>query len=137
MNVNCWCKKPALRALIPSCALAFGMAHAADRTATHLDAAADNKVSLVTPATQSAAPQRKLDLRPPELRRVMAHSVLLSEIESSTEDEGRSVQVVAEPALMPMSFDSQAPLGLIGSLQWSVNHPTQAWRLILPSTLTP
>ena len=137
MHFNSWFRNSALKALIPACALAFGIAHAADRTVTATDAAVGHKVDLVTPATHAVTARRTLDLRTPELRHVMAHSVLLSEIGSSTGDEDRPVEIVAEPALMPMNSDLEAPLGLVGSLQWSVDHPTQAWRLVLPSTLTP
>jgi hypothetical protein len=76
-----------MTAYIISCALAFGMAHAAGRTTTHLEAAVGHTVSLVTAATNRAATRRQqLDLQPPALRRVMAHSVLLTEIGSNPEE---------------------------------------------------
>jgi hypothetical protein len=96
------------------------------------------RVSLVTPATNGAATRwQQLDLRPPALPRVLAHSVLLTEIGANPAEEAQSVKIVAEPALVPMRSNAHAPMGLIGSLQWSVDHPTHAWHILLPSTLIP
>jgi hypothetical protein len=84
-------------------------------------------------ASSKSAPA--LDLRVPELRRVMPHSELLADM-SSIDDED-SIEVVAMPPLVPLSFDFEAPLGIVDSLQWSVNHPAQAWRIVLPATVEP
>jgi hypothetical protein len=124
---------PVLKVLILSCALATGTAHAADppdALTAHLGSAAHH-----TPGLSSTV-RTPLDLKVPEVRRVMSHSQLLAAIGRGSEDE-ELVEVVAAPALMPMSSDAQAPLGIIGSLQWSVDHPTQAWRILLPSAVTP
>jgi hypothetical protein len=88
----------------------------------------------VIPAASSKSAQA-LDLRIPELRRVMPHSELLADM-SSTDDQD-SIEVVAVPPLVPLSFDFEAPLGIVDSLQWSVHHPTQAWRIVLPATVEP
>jgi hypothetical protein len=83
---------------------------------------------------QSRPSRAPLDLRVPSLQRVMSRRQLE---EPSTADEDEAIKVVAAPELMPMTSDSEVPLGIVGSLQWSVNHPTQSWRLLLPSTITP
>jgi hypothetical protein len=59
----------------------------------------------------------------------MPRSELLAEM-GSTDD---AIEVVAEPPLLPMTSDVNAPLGIVDSLRWSVDHPTQAWRLLLPA----
>jgi hypothetical protein len=120
--------KSALKILIPVCfGVGFGPAHAAGS----LDVAAG-------PLTAVAvhAPRTALDLRVPDLRRVMSRSQLLAEM-GSPSDEEELIEIVAAPALAPMSFDAQAPLGIIDSLRWSVDHPTQVWRVLLPATVTP
>jgi hypothetical protein len=56
--------------------------------------------------------------------------------EASTADENEAIKIVAAYEPMPMT-SAEIPLGIVGSLQWSVDHPTQSWRLLLPSTMTP
>jgi len=132
------CESLPIKALMASCALTVGMAHAADRATMHLDAAIDRTISTVTPIKRGASPGRQqLDLRMPELRRVMAPGAVLSADGWKPDELDQSVEIIAAPALVAMSSDAQAPLGLIASLQWSLDHPTQAWRILLPSTLAP
>jgi len=111
----------ALQILIPLCSVVCATAHAAD---------------LATVAAAPRAPRAPLDLRVPRLRQVMTHSELLADMGSSSGDE-ESIEVVAAPVLVPMSFDSQTPLGVVDSLRWSVDHPTQVWRVLLPANVTP
>jgi len=59
----------------------------------------------------------------------MPRSELLAEMSSPDEP----IEVVAVPPLLPMTSDADAPLGIVDSLGWSVDHPTQAWRLLLPA----
>jgi hypothetical protein len=66
----------------------------------------------------------------------MSHSQLLADMGPTSVDE-ESIEVVAAPPLVPMSFDAQAPLGIVDSLHWAIDHPTQAWRILLPATVTP
>jgi hypothetical protein len=75
-----------------------------------------------------------LDLRVPSLQRVMSRRQLEEE---PTADEAEAIKVLAAPDLVPMSSDSEAPLGIAGSLQWAVAHPTQSWRLVFPSVVAP
>jgi hypothetical protein len=131
--MNRWRAISALKILVPWCALAFGAAHAADSVDV---AAADRTTTANHSPGLLNTPRTPLDLRVPPLRRVMSHSQLLAEMGPSFEDE-ESIEVVAAPALMPMSSDAQAPLGTIDSLHWSVEHPTQAWRILLPATIMP
>jgi hypothetical protein len=78
-----------------------------------------------TPAGQPVP----LNLRAPPIEQVMPRDELLAEIGPSKE----SIEIVAEPPLLPMTSDSDPPLGIVDSLGWSVDHPTQAWRLFLPA----
>jgi|HubBroStandDraft_4_1064222.scaffolds.fasta_scaffold845104_1 hypothetical protein len=111
----------ALQILIPLCSVVCATAHAADAPA-----------AVVAPRAARAP----LDLRVPKLRQVMTHSELLADMGSNSGDE-ESIEVVAAPALVPMSFDSQAPLGIVDSVRWSIDHPTQVWRVLLPANVTP
>jgi hypothetical protein len=65
----------------------------------------------------------------------MSHRELLAEMGTNSDEE--SIEVVAAPTLVPMSFDAEAPLGIVDSLRWSIDHPTQMWRIVLPATVTP
>jgi hypothetical protein len=76
-----------------------------------------------------------LDLRVPELRYVMSRSELLADMGPNGDED--SIEVVAAPPLVPLSFDFEAPLGIVDSVHWSVDHPTQAWRILLPATVGP
>jgi hypothetical protein len=127
MNRNSRRATPALQVLMLLFSIAFGAAHAAD-----------SPEAAVAPVASSARslPRAPLDLRVPDLRRVMSRSQLLAEMGSASDDE-ESIEVVAAPALVPMSFDAEAPLGIVDSLRWSVDHPTQMWRIVLPATVTP
>ena len=120
----------ALQILIPMIATVSAAAYAADLPVTA------SRVAAVNVSADLSAARARLDLRVPELRRVMSGPQLLAEMGASSEDV-ESIQVVAAPALVPMSFDAEAPLGIIDSLHWSVDHPTQAWRILLPVVVTP
>ena len=119
----------ALRMLLPLFSLVFGTALAVEPP----DAASARLAHAVTQPTRAP-----LDLRVPDLRRVMSHRELLAEMGSNSDQE-ESIEVVAAPALVPMSFDADAPLGIIDSVRWSVDHLTQTWRILLPvlPTVTP
>jgi hypothetical protein len=138
MNFNHWRASPTVvRALIPSFALAFGIAHAADQTTARLDTGVAHNATQAARPARAAAPRRPLDLRVPHLRNVGSNSVLLGMIGLSADDEDQSVEIIAAPALVPMSSNTQAPLGIIGSLQWAIGHPALAFRIFLPSSLAP
>jgi hypothetical protein len=68
-----------------------------------------------------------LNLRMPPLDKVMQRGDLLAEMGDDP------VAIVVEPPLLPMTSDADAPLGIVDSLRWSADHPTQAWRLLLPA----
>jgi hypothetical protein len=115
-----------LKVLVLLCPIVFGAAFA-----TELPVAASRNTTTVAHTAHVT-----LDLRVPEPRRVMSHSQLLAAMGASA-DEEESIEVVAAPALVPMSFDAQAPLGIIDAVRWSADHPTQLWRILLPATVTP
>jgi hypothetical protein len=126
MNANRRHAIYALQILVPLLCAAFGTASAADAPGTpaaHLATSAGH------------LPRAPLDLRVPDLRRVMSHRELLAEMGTNSDEE--SIEVVAAPTLVPMSFDAEAPLGIVDSLRWSIDHPTQMWRIVLPATVTP
>jgi hypothetical protein len=76
-----------------------------------------------------------LDLRVPELRHVLSQRELLADMNSNFDED--AIEVVAAPPLVPMSFDFAVPPGIVDSLHWSIGHPTQAWRILLPATAGP
>jgi hypothetical protein len=124
MKQSNWRPVSVLKLLIPLC-LASVSAYATD--SSDLAAARHGRVPANTPRTS-------LDLTMPPLSRVMSHSQLLAAMGSTSDDE---IEVVAEPALVLMSTDVQAPLGIVDSLRWSAGHPTQAWRILLPAAAAP
>ena len=107
------------------CPLVFGSALGAELA--NVPPVADT-ASHHVPSKTFRAP---LDLKAPPLSHVMSHSQLLAAMGASSDEE--AIEVVAAPELMPMSSDVQAPLGVVDALQWSVYHPTQAWRILLPA----
>ena len=127
MNDSRRSTRSALRILIPLCSVICATAYATGSPAVGAPPAASATVQ---------APRAPLDLRVPKLRQVMTHSELLADLGPNSGDE-ESIEVIAAPALVPMSFDSQAPLGIVDSVRWSVDHPTQVWRILLPANVTP
>ena len=107
----------------------------ADQSAAAAAQAQASREKIRSQRTAQATPspaRAPLDLRIPDLRSIMSHSQLLDELRDAP-DEQESVEVVAATALVPMSLDTQIPLGVVGSLQWSVDHPLQVWRIFLPN----
>ena len=110
----------------------------------HSAAAIQTPAAAQAPASRSKIPSHgtaeatplparvPLDLRVPDLKSIMSHSQLLDELRDAP-DEQESVEVVAATTLVPMSLDTQIPLGVVGSLQWSVDHPLQVWRIFFPN----
>jgi hypothetical protein len=111
-----------LKILMPLCWSVIGVAYGVE--------------SPDAPAVAAPSSKTTLDLRAPTLRQVIPHSELLAEMGSNYVDDD-SIEVIAAPPLVPLSFDFQVPLGIVDSLHWSVNHPTQAWRVVLPATDVP
>jgi hypothetical protein len=122
----------ALQILISLCPLVCASALAAESPG----------MSAVAPATAvvhhrpASVSEISLNLRTPPLTRVMSHSQLLAAMGNPADDE-ESIKVVASPELVPMSSETEAPLGIIDSLRWSVDHPAQAWRVVLPASIAP
>jgi hypothetical protein len=119
-----------LQILIPSWVLWWASANATDFPGSVPVTAAHHDHSLVS------APRKPLDLRAPPLLQVMSHSELLDAI-GTTSDQEESVEIVAEPQLLPMSSDADAPLGIVDAVHWSIDHPSQTWRVLLPATSAP
>ena len=71
--------------------------------------------------TQTAS----LDLKAPDIRRVVPEVELRAPLEEPTEIEEQQVQVESSRP------EIYVPGG-IASLPWAVMHPTQAWRILLP-----
>jgi hypothetical protein len=109
--------------LIPLCCSIVGVAYGVGLPDAPKIPAADSKSTTA------------LDLRVPELRYVMSHSELLADMGPNGDED--SIEVIAAPPLVPLSFDFEVPLGIVDSLHWSVDHPTQAWRIVLPALAGP
>ena len=124
----------ALQLLIPLCPLAFGSAIAGESPGA--SSVAPAAVVVHQPRVPPNAPRTPLNLHAPPLTRVMSHNQLLAAMGSPADDE-ESIEVVASPELVPMSSEVNAPLGIIDSLRWSVGHPAQAWRVVLPASIVP
>jgi hypothetical protein len=129
MNQSNWRAVTVLKLLIPL-GLVFVSAHATDSP----DIAAPRRANADHSRVPANTPRTSLDLTVPPLWRVMSHSQLLAAMGTTSDDV---IEVVAEPALVPMGMDVQAPLGIVDSLHWSAGHPTQAWRILLPAADAP
>jgi hypothetical protein len=129
MHQSNWRAVSVLKLLIPLC-LVIVSAHATDSP----DMAAARHANADHSRAPANIPRTSLDLTVPPLWRVMSHGQLLAAMGSTSDDV---VEVVAEPALVPMSTEVQAPLGIVDSLRWSAGHPTQAWRILLPAADAP
>ncbi len=110
-----------LKLLLPLCCGVVGVAYGVDLPVAP---------PVVAAGSRSAT---ALNLRVPELRRVMTQSELLADMGSNYDED--SIEVIAAPPLVPLSFDTQAPLGIVDAVHWSVDHPTQAWRIVLPAAM--
>jgi hypothetical protein len=90
-------------------------------------AASASKAPQTAPAATS--PRKPLDLRAPELNRVFSRSDLET-LTSKPDDVSEGAETVAVEGARHDRII--APSGLRG-LAWGVRHPTQAWRLFVPS----
>jgi hypothetical protein len=76
-------------------------------------------------------PQKRLDLRPPDL-----HGILLTQspqsIPPADEEDAPTFVIVGAPQLEEMESHTHVPQTGIGSLYWALRHPTRAWRILLP-----
>jgi hypothetical protein len=125
MKQSNWRAVSVLKVLIPLCLVPVS-SYATDSS----DLASARHANADHGRVSANAPRTSLDLTMPPLWRVMSHSQLLAAMGNPSDDV---IEVVAEPALVPMSTDVQAPLGIVDSLRWSAGHPTQAWRILLPA----
>jgi hypothetical protein len=107
--------------LVPICALSVRAVHGADAPRTTLITAAT--VSAAKTVRAAAIP-RMLDLRAPRA----------PSIELQDSEEPQPLEIVAAPL-----SESRAPVQVslvgIGSLYWAAQHPSQAWRVVLPAAL--
>ncbi|MEA3134040.1 MAG: hypothetical protein QOG17_1886 [Gammaproteobacteria bacterium] len=78
-----------------------------------------------------ALPQKRLDLRPPDL-----HGILLIEsphvMPPAEEEDAPAFVIVGAPQLQEMESHTHVPQTGLGSLYWALRHPTRAWRIFLP-----
>jgi hypothetical protein len=120
--------------------LPVGVGHCADALDDTIGIAPDSasdRVAMPNTATRAVAtvaPRRTLDLRPPDLRSLRVQN-LQQVVTSADSDEAEAVTVVAAPLLPEERPGAQPSLAGIASLLWAVRHPTQAWRVFLPSQL--
>jgi hypothetical protein len=78
----------------------------------------------VTPSHANGA---RLDLKAPDIRRVVSEVELRQRLDEPYELREQQEQVQVEGSRP----DPYLPVG-IASLPWAVMHPTQAWRILLP-----
>ena len=80
-------------------------------------------------SASASAPARPLDLRAPDIRRLVPEAELRKPVEPEwlTREQEEEQQVRVEGARP----DVYVPGG-IASLPWAIRNPTQAWRIFLP-----
>ena len=88
-------------------------------------------VSLLAAAGTPALPLKPLDLRPPDLHRVLLSDSAQTIRPIDPEDTPAFV-IVGAAQLLEMQSHTHVPQAGIGSLYWALQHPTRAWRIFLP-----
>jgi hypothetical protein len=89
-------------------------------------------------AAPSALPIKALDLRPPDPRDILltgSPQVIASIDATDALDDTESMPdfvIVGAPPLPEMESDIHVPQTGFGSLYWAFQHPTGAWRILLP-----
>ena len=83
--------------------------------------------ALKTPPSQTTAKAAPLDLRAPDIRRIVPEVQLRERLDEPQEVLEQQEQVQIEASRPEIDL----PIG-IASLPWAVMHPTQAWRIFLP-----
>lgn len=78
------------------------------------------------------APQLILDLRPPDVQSLHIPHVQQG-VTPEFADEVAAITIAGAPLSERNGPDTPSFLGGIAALVWAVHHPTQAWRVILPS----
>ena len=141
--------------LIPVCSLPVYVAYAADTVDKPAGAVAISAlipVALLAPATRVAAPDHEshplttgvsasekasipldttLDVRSIDLASIQPQDPPQA-ITVADSDEVQTVTVGVGPSLPQTSSATQVSHAGIGSLYWALQHPTQAWRVLLP-----
>jgi len=106
----------------------FGTAWA-DQSAAPVKAQAAEKPAKAAQTAKAAPARKPLDLRAPDLNRVFSRNQMET-LTSRPDDVSENAETVAVEGARHERII--APSGLRG-LAWGVRHPTQAWRLFVPS----
>ena len=89
-------------------------------------------------AAPSALPIKALDLRPPDPQDILltGSPQLITSIDATDApldaDGMPDFVIVGAPPLPEMQSDIHVPQTGLGSLYWAFQHPTRAWRILLP-----
>jgi hypothetical protein len=79
-------------------------------------------------SSSSSAPKQGLDLRTPDVHKVMPADELEAAVNAPDEDQAD------QPQDVPVSGEKPAPVvpGGIAAVWWGITHPTQIWRVFAP-----
>jgi hypothetical protein len=92
--------------------------------------------SVTAAAGTPALPLKPLDLRPPSLQSILltdSSQAIASQAATPIDaEDAPSLVIVGAPQLQAMDSHIHVPQTGIASLYWALQHPTRAWRILLP-----
>jgi hypothetical protein len=93
--------------------------------------------SVTAAAGTPALPLKPLDLRPPSLQSILltdSSQAIASQAATPIDaEDAPSLVIVGAPQLQAMDSHIHVPQTGIASLYWALQHPTRAWRILLPA----
>ena len=114
------------------CGRAFGFGKIKHAVAVLISLALAATLGSVTAAAGTPAlPLQPLDLRPPRLQSILLTDSSQAATPIGAEDAPALV-IVGAPQLQAMDSHIHVPQTGIASLYWALQHPTRAWRILLP-----
>jgi len=93
--------------------------------------------SVTAAAGTPALPLKPLDLCPPSLQSILltdSSQAIASQAATPIDaEDAPSLVIVGAPQLQAMDSHIHVPQTGIASLYWALQHPTRAWRILLPA----
>ncbi|HKU16810.1 MAG TPA: hypothetical protein VJQ52_20625 [Steroidobacteraceae bacterium] len=94
------------------------------------DAWSEDDAAAATAPTAATAPARRLDLRPPDITKLLTPKQLEDLLEKLDKENIEEVEVEGGRVPAP-SFTPRVWAGIAAPF-WALFHPTQAWRILAP-----
>jgi len=120
------------------CGRAFGFGKIKHAVAVVTSLAVAATLGSVTAAAGTPAlPPKPLDLRPPSLQSILltdsSQAIASQAITPIDAEDAPALVIVSAPQLQAMDSHIHVAQTGIASLYWALQHPTRAWRILLPA----